>query len=370
MAACGVSCLRFEENECLRHALDAQSSDEEPPSTNSTLTHSIDTCVYSSTPEMVADGFHMTIGSIACEGEAIAGLVARLGTHVQRYSQILVGMHSSLRELAKKCAECDHKSVKQPSVNSYAPNGVRRTKKYSTGRAAWALPDQARQTAPYSQLSHKSRRAKTAVTTAKRPLSDFNFFCRDARKLVVEAHPEFTKEQVNKELGRIWSSLDGVSRQHYRQMYIQDKMRYSRDILALAARSSNAGRMTEGERSTEATNARLDGMAYAGDIRTTQNTSAGGVAQNSTSTGTGIDYKEAEEQQHPDTHTKNERLGNALQRILNSSASPSALGVMDDPEDVDEPLAHTLLRPAHLPQPVCGLLATTDQQQGFKSDVV
>ncbi|KAJ2510696.1 high mobility group [Coemansia sp. RSA 1939] len=338
--AYGVSCLRFEENESLRHAPNAQSSDEEPSSTNSTLTHSIDTCVYSSTPEMVADGFHTTIGSIASEGEAIAVLVARLGTHVRRYNQILVGMHSSLRELAKKCAEYDHERVKQSSVNSYAPDGVRRTKKYSVGRAAWALPDQARQTAPYAQPSHKRKRAAIAVATAKRPLSDFNFFCRDARKLVVEAHPEFTKEQVNKELGRIWSSLDGVSRQHYRQMYIQDKVRYSRDMTALAARSSNAS-------------------------RTTQTPSAGGAVRNSTS----IDYREAEEQQYPDTHTKNERLGNALQRILNSSASPSTLGVMDDPEDIDEPLAHTLLRPVHLLQPVCGLLATTDQQQRFKSDV-
>ncbi|KAJ2726825.1 high mobility group [Coemansia sp. Benny D115] len=73
-----------------------------------------------------------------------------------------------------------------------------------------------------------------AASAAKRPLSDFNFFCRDARKLVVEAHPEYTKEQVNKELGRIWSLLDRASRQYYRDMYVRDKQRYSLDIAAKA----------------------------------------------------------------------------------------------------------------------------------------
>ncbi|KAI7833046.1 high mobility group box domain-containing protein, partial [Kickxella alabastrina] len=76
----------------------------------------------------------------------------------------------------------------------------------------------------------KSARQKPAASATKRPLSDFNFFCRDARKLVVEAHPEYTKEQVNKELGRIWSILDHSSRQYYREMYAQDKQRYSQDI--------------------------------------------------------------------------------------------------------------------------------------------
>ncbi|KAJ1648064.1 hypothetical protein LPJ64_000600 [Coemansia asiatica] len=78
----------------------------------------------------------------------------------------------------------------------------------------------------------KAPRPKSFNPTAKRPLSDFNFFCRDARKLVVEAHPEYTKEQVNKELGRIWSMLDRNSRQHYRVMYVQDKQRYSNDVAA------------------------------------------------------------------------------------------------------------------------------------------
>ncbi|KAI9474682.1 hypothetical protein LPJ78_003383 [Coemansia sp. RSA 989] len=66
-----------------------------------------------------------------------------------------------------------------------------------------------------------------AKPAAKRPLSDFNFFCRDARKLVVEAHPDFTKEQVNRELGRIWSMLDNQLRQYYRSLHLQDKQRYT-----------------------------------------------------------------------------------------------------------------------------------------------
>ncbi|KAJ1943689.1 high mobility group [Linderina macrospora] len=104
--------------------------------------------------------------------------------------------------------------------------------------------------------------AKPAITlSAKRPLSDFNFFCRDARKLVVEAHPEYTKEQVNKELGRIWSVLDKNSRQHYRVMYIQDKMRYKQDVATL---SGSAKRDASGnKRVNNATNlSAIDGGMY------------------------------------------------------------------------------------------------------------
>ncbi|KAJ2848585.1 hypothetical protein IWW36_003216 [Coemansia brasiliensis] len=72
---------------------------------------------------------------------------------------------------------------------------------------------------------------------AKRPLSDFNFFCRDARKLVVDAHPDFTKEQVNRELGRIWSILDMQSRQYYRNLHVQDKQRYTQTQAGIPAHS-------------------------------------------------------------------------------------------------------------------------------------
>ncbi|KAJ1676016.1 hypothetical protein EV182_000085 [Spiromyces aspiralis] len=62
--------------------------------------------------------------------------------------------------------------------------------------------------------------------TVKRPLSDFNFFCRDARKLIVETSPNYTKEEVNRELGRAWSRLDQATRKYYRDLYIRDKTRY------------------------------------------------------------------------------------------------------------------------------------------------
>ncbi|KAJ1915666.1 hypothetical protein H4219_004196 [Mycoemilia scoparia] len=62
----------------------------------------------------------------------------------------------------------------------------------------------------------------------KRPLSDFNFFCRDARKLIVEESPSYTKEEVNRELGRAWAQLDKETRMYYRDLYVRDKSRYQK----------------------------------------------------------------------------------------------------------------------------------------------
>ncbi|KAI9506742.1 hypothetical protein BX070DRAFT_218465, partial [Coemansia spiralis] len=214
------------------------SSDEEPTSTSSTLTSGLDLSAYPGPVNVLADHFDMSTNSIVCEGEAIADLIASLSAHFRRYNQLFIGMQSTLHELSRRCSE-RRQDPPQPLQDAHCYVNVQQfSKKYCANSPRQAHHNQISQVVPYSSISLKHGRVASAQT-AKRPLSDFNFFCRDARKLVVEAHPEYTKEQVNKELGRIWSTLDSTSRQHYRQMYVQDKLRYSQDITALAGRSKN-----------------------------------------------------------------------------------------------------------------------------------
>ncbi|KAJ2550821.1 high mobility group [Coemansia sp. RSA 1933] len=289
---------------------------------------------------MLTDQFDMSSNSAVCEGEAIADLVLSLSTHFRRYNQLFVGMQSTIHELAKRCSERGRESEQRQSDTPLIANGMHHTNKRNVCGVA-------KQATPYSLPSHRNKRAGTSTApAAKRPLSDFNFFCRDARKLVVEAHPEYTKEQVNKELGRIWSSLDSSSRQHYRQMYVQDKQRYSQDVSALAERTkcgigptSLAGAVqTTGSAHVLGANSQARQTIW--QHASAHNTLTGGMAP-----GSSID---AELKTEPKAEAKSRIEGSvgvkgrsgSLQSILN--CSPSTLGTVDDPEDADEPLVHTL----------------------------
>ncbi|KAJ2451050.1 hypothetical protein EV183_003868 [Coemansia sp. RSA 2336] len=129
------------------------------------------------------------IAALIRESDDLAATASRIGQQLRRY------MHLELNSMPAAAHAAEHQ---QPCAYFEA----------NSSKAAPPLAD-------------------AKPTAAKRPLSDFNFFCRDARKLVVEAHPAFTKEEVNRELGRIWAVLDTQSRQYYRSLHLQDKQRYT-----------------------------------------------------------------------------------------------------------------------------------------------
>ncbi|KAJ1800982.1 high mobility group [Coemansia sp. RSA 2399] len=337
---CKKGCLCFGGD---GHISNTPSSDEEPSSTNSTLTSSgNDIYVYPDTLVMLADNLDMSTNSIVCEGEAIADLVLSLGSHFRRYNQLFVGMQTMLHDLAKKCSERSREGEQRAPNTQLFANRLHHTSRQGVCGPAQALSGLAKQSTPYSFPGHKNKKAATTAPTAKRPLSDFNFFCRDARKLVVEAHPEYTKEQVNKELGRIWSLLDSVSRQHYRQMYIQDKQRYSQDVSALTEKPKSilVGDVQATDRVSGPCG--LLGANYkAGQTiwrySTEHGATAGGMAA-----GLSISTEpELELNSGMVGNGATGRPGNTLQSILN--ASPSTSDTVNDPEDADEPLSRTLL---------------------------
>ncbi|KAJ1890136.1 high mobility group [Kickxella alabastrina] len=202
--------------------------------------------------------------------------------------------------------------------------------------------------------SVKSARQKPAASATKRPLSDFNFFCRDARKLVVEAHPEYTKEQVNKELGRIWSILDHSSRQYYRGMYAQDKQRYSQDIATIAdtelKKSPSSDKYSSFGDMPSSTVATSDvrELPQSTPMQTSLANSVSGlvtprpVYQNQNN----IMYGSA---QHHNklpqfVSSRSTYSSNTIKSILNESFDSACLDGAGDSDDIDEPLVHSLLR--------------------------
>ncbi|KAJ2367844.1 high mobility group, partial [Coemansia sp. RSA 2607] len=245
---------------------------------------------------------------------------------------------------------------------------------------------------PQKHLSGKIVKTKPAIPAAKRPLSDFNFFCRDARKLVVEAHPEYTKEQVNKELGRIWSMLDSSSRQHYRRMYVQDKQRYSSDVAAMDASMSGAilksgihhtvpvapvaastqssyrnsnpnfgdidiahntspGRCSTSNRVksiiwkhaketiSEEDPSKLSSLTSVPIPIVASETNTGGHSQSSVTDLLHIDETSCNYSINQATHSR----GNTIESILNEVCNLERLGNTGESDDHDEPLAHSLV---------------------------
>ncbi|KAJ1966476.1 high mobility group [Dipsacomyces acuminosporus] len=232
----------------------SSSSEGGPVRTSSTLSTSPDYSTSALRFHALASRFDSSANAMACEGEVIADMIAGIGCHFRRYSQLVAGIHSTFQGLSRLCMEKQNEARQciADTATHYMVEPVRSDSRYSSKPPSGILSR--RNTSaiqPFSpstpalparqiyraKLGAKTRKA-AGTSLAKRPLSDFNFFCRDARRLVVEAHPEYTKELVNKELGRIWSVLDRDSRQYYRSMYIQDKLRYTRDAAALSHSSA------------------------------------------------------------------------------------------------------------------------------------
>ncbi|KAJ2867083.1 hypothetical protein GGH94_001062 [Coemansia aciculifera] len=172
---------------------------------------------------------------------------------------------------------------------------------------------------PALTIAHPSKVAKSSksarAAAAKRPLSDFNYFCRDARKLIVESHRDYTKEQVNRELGRIWSMLDIKWRQHYRALYTQNKQRCT------------PGAAIQAKGGVEIDSALLP---------TGNNTGPSKMVKDAI-----LHYVAMAESPVAGTALPKMCFGNTIQSILNGctgSVSPT----VEDVDDNDEPLALTL----------------------------
>ncbi|KAJ1848569.1 high mobility group [Coemansia sp. RSA 2708] len=227
------------------------------------------------------------------ESEAIAAMAYRIGQHFRRYTQLL----AEIRE--------PHPSL---GADSEAASVL-----LDTGHC-FGGPKHPGQPGALGANAHGL--LAEAKPAGKRPLSDFNFFCRDARKLVVEVHPEYTKEQVNKELGRIWAMLDRQSRQYYRSLYVQDKLRYSQDVASLATPPEL--------RPVDAAAAAAPPLMNPLNAR---RLSAGDEAR-----------------QTIWRCITAPASSNTIQSILNKALSPEASDRADESEDLDEPLASVLLR--------------------------
>ncbi|KAJ2824384.1 high mobility group [Coemansia erecta] len=252
------------------------------------------------------------INALVREGEAIAAMAYRIGQHFQRYTQLLA-------DLQQPPAGTRQHIHGAGSDTTLAPS--------DPGHCCDRLPPLAHSGTQNAGTHALFADAKPAT---KRPLSDFNFFCRDARKLVVEVHPEYTKEQVNKELGRIWSMLDGQSRQYYRSLYVQDKQRYSQDVASLAHKPGSPSQAQKQSRVMHLNNSTTMLAATGqpgGTLLETHRFSASDDAR-----------------QTIWRCITAPPSSNTIQSILNDTLSPEASERTEESEDMDEPLASVVLR--------------------------
>ncbi|KAJ1879823.1 high mobility group [Coemansia sp. RSA 1722] len=261
-------------------------SDEEPTadvSTSSTVSVDGERPVPSAQIYALVSRLSSSANAMVKEAEALSSLISGINPRIHSYNHMLAGMRSMVQELSDICPEPERTESGVVNANGISENLVclqspqRRPILQIDAKCQNARTDTASDARMSEQSSGaqslkylampgiKTPRPKQFNPAAKRPLSDFNFFCRDARKLVVEAHPEYTKEQVNKELGRIWSMLDRNSRQHYRVMYVQDKQRYSKDVAAQSDVSDKSSFKPGGSGLA---------MANGGGLATTNNSSA------------------------------------------------------------------------------------------------
>ncbi|KAJ2659493.1 High mobility group box 1 [Coemansia sp. RSA 1199] len=246
------------------------------------------------------------IDALVREGEAIAAMANRICQHFQRYTQLLADLPLGRTHQHSHGSGSD--TTQTPSETGHCCDRPQSSAHHS------------------SHVSGAPALFTDSKPASKRPLSDFNFFCRDARKLVVEVHPEYTKEQVNKELGRIWSMLDGRSRQYYRSLYVQDKQRYTQDVANMTHRQG---------KSSQSQIAHPDGSA-------TLCPTVG--ASRSALQGENCFNAGDEAKQTIWKCIAAPASSNTIQSILNETLSPEASDRADKSEDMDEPLASVVLR--------------------------
>ena len=85
--------------------------------------------------------------------------------------------------------------------------------------------------APSQEELVKRKKSSKEENLPKRPVSSYMYFCKDKRKEVEAANPEFEFKQVNSELGRMWREV--FNTQEQRVVWIElaenDRKRYQEE---------------------------------------------------------------------------------------------------------------------------------------------
>ena len=75
----------------------------------------------------------------------------------------------------------------------------------------------------------KRKRQEKAANFPKRPLSAYQLFLQDHRPKIKEEHPDFTFEQIGKELGKRWSEIKIELKEHYIEISMAQSEQYKRE---------------------------------------------------------------------------------------------------------------------------------------------
>jgi hypothetical protein len=75
----------------------------------------------------------------------------------------------------------------------------------------------------------KQAAALSILLHAKRPATDYIYFCQETRARIMTANPTFTFKQVGQEQGRLWKELPAEAKAVYKARQEADKKRYEEE---------------------------------------------------------------------------------------------------------------------------------------------
>jgi len=106
-----------------------------------------------------------------------------------------------------------------------------REKKWFNHLAAINSPSPNKSDSSSSKRARKTKRPKDP-NAPKRALSGFFWFSNEHRGKIKDANPDFGVGDIAKELGKMWSECDEVTRSKYEEMAEKDRMRYDKEKTA------------------------------------------------------------------------------------------------------------------------------------------
>ena len=122
-----------------------------------------------------------------------------------------------------KLMGAEWKKLSSEEKAPYILKSVDDKKRYNEEMKGYKAPSQ-------EELKNKRRRSSNE-NFPKRPLSSYMYFCRDKRREVEKANPEFEFKQVNSELGRLWREQFNTQEQrmYWIELAEKDKSRYQEE---------------------------------------------------------------------------------------------------------------------------------------------
>ncbi|KAI8325611.1 hypothetical protein GQ54DRAFT_325839 [Martensiomyces pterosporus] len=337
----------------------SSSSEGEPMSSNSTLSTGLDYTTSALRFHALANRFDSSANAVACEGEVISDMIVSIGSHFRRYNQLVANIHSTFHELSRLCMERSGESKQgiSDTTTHYLVEPLCPDPRYSSQPSALPRPPQSAISPCQPNAPGKPRQVYRPHTgaksgkpagslSAKRPLSDFNFFCRDARKLVVEAHPEYTKEQDIAVLSRpsplskpVASGFSDGTAKPNGEAGTTGSANYKCHTAAAPLKAGLFAKYTSTSASDQVKQTiwrcvTADVGALSPLLPAGQVPAEGSSALPSDSLSNA----------HQHCRQFSAASNNALNAILNGGLGPETPEDADEPDEIDEPLAHSLLR--------------------------